>query len=104
MNVDVRRTAAGVVDIAVAGVIDLATAPDLKRVLFEALDDADTRTILVDLAEVSFCDSSGIATLDEAYGAAAERAMRLRVTNESPRVRRVLEIVGMLETLTQPLK
>ena len=55
---------------------------------------------VVDFDQVSFCDSSGIAVLDRAYGEARNACLTLRLLNPQPAVRRVLELVGILETLT----
>ncbi|MFD1364466.1 STAS domain-containing protein [Actinoplanes sichuanensis] len=40
----------------------------------KALDD-HLDAVLIDLSGITFCDSSGIAVLDEQYGAAADRGI-----------------------------
>lgn len=47
------------------GELDLSTASRLREPLLDKLDHA--RTVVVDLSEVSFIDSSGIAVLVEAW-------------------------------------
>ena len=88
---------AGVRVIAVAGELDIATAPKLCA----RLDASRTRSkprLLVDLTEVDFCDSTGLRAL---LGAASEvRAHGGRfaiVCPPSGDVARLLEIVGAAE-------
>ncbi|HEX2023085.1 MAG TPA: STAS domain-containing protein [Acidimicrobiales bacterium] len=78
----------------VTGEVDCYTAPTLQQRLFE-LVDGGSRHIVVDLAEVSFMDSQGLAAL-------VRTAVRLRplegqLTLRSPRpsVCKILEITGL---------
>jgi anti-anti-sigma factor len=102
VKTDSRSDADGVLTITVAGEVDMATVDHLTDALREAVIRSDATAIIVDFAEVTFCDSSGIAALDEAYGAATARPIRLRVINVRPAVRRVLEITGTFGALTAP--
>ena len=101
MKVTSHRHPDGRVEIAVDGELDMGTAPQLEKVVGEALADGRARAVTIDLADVPFCDSSGIAVLDHGYGAAADLGIRFRVTNVQPIVSRVLEIVGLLGSLTR---
>lgn len=100
--VESRKDADGVVRLAVAGEIDMVSVGDLRAVFPGVLADRGVTGIEVDFAEVSFCDSAGIRTLDEAYAMAAQRGVWFRLVNLRPSVRRVFEIVGVLEALTRP--
>ena len=102
MNVTSHRQPDGRVEIVVAGELDMATAPHLEKAVSAAVADEGTRAVLVDLAGVPFCDSSGIAVLDRGYGAASDLDIRFRVAHVQPMVRQVLEIVGLMRTLTGP--
>jgi anti-sigma B factor antagonist len=99
MNIT-ANTDAGVVHLHVAGELDMATADDLRKALHQAVTEPGTTKILVDFGEVGFCDSSGIEVLDRAYGEARDAGIGLRLVNPQPVVRRVLDLVGVLETLT----
>ena len=69
--------------VAVAGEIDLFTAPELKSALGEALESGRTR-IVVDLTDTTFMDSTGVKLLLRAYmahGAGAE-AVTLRAPSD----------------------
>ncbi|GAA1828099.1 STAS domain-containing protein [Luedemannella flava] len=82
--------------VAVNGELDLATAPDLAAAIDGQVEQGRVNVVL-DLADLSFCDSAGLRVfvryrrqLDEAGG-------RFLVAAPSPMVRRVLEISGLAE-------
>lgn len=102
MNIQSSTDHTGVVRVSAAGELDMATADDLSRALHDAIGHSATTTVVVDFAQVSFCDSSGIEVLDSAYGNAAARGISLHVTNLQSGVRRVLELTGLLDALTGP--
>ncbi|MFF1556391.1 STAS domain-containing protein [Streptomyces sp. NPDC058279] len=84
----------GRVTVAVAGEIDVATAPLLAEALHEALSDGATR-VEADFSEVSFCDCSGLNVLLRAERDARAGGRTLRVAGvRSPQVRRLLEMTG----------
>lgn len=102
MDISSVRPADGMIRIRPYGELDLDTAGDMQAIIRQAIGTTGVREVIVDLADVTFCDSSGIAAFDEEYAAAAGRGLRLRVTDPQPGVRRVLEIVGLLDPLTRP--
>ncbi|WP_410662167.1 STAS domain-containing protein [Amycolatopsis sp. lyj-84] len=61
-SVTVARPDGAQVVMAVAGEIDLTTSEDLKESFEEALEPVPGR-LVVDLEDVDFCDSTGLATL-----------------------------------------
>ncbi|MFC7531550.1 STAS domain-containing protein [Actinoplanes sp. GCM10030250] len=99
MSVTTARAAGGVIRLRVRGDIDLASSDLLLEAIDDALAEQDLQELLVDLAEVPFCDSTGIAALDKGYGAAAGRGVRFQITDPQPIVYRVLEIVGIRQAL-----
>jgi anti-sigma B factor antagonist len=82
------------VEVAIAGEMDLATTGPLGQALGLVLD-AKPVTVSLDVAEVSFLDSSGIRCLVGAAERAAEVGSHLVVRNPTPMVLRVLEICGV---------
>jgi anti-sigma B factor antagonist len=92
-----ERDEAGVHVIAVAGELDIATAPDLC-VRLDNSRMARRPRLLVDLSDVDFCDSTGLRAL---LGAASEvRAHGGRFAIVCPSdgdVARLLHIVGAAE-------
>lgn len=101
MIVSIERVGDGVVGLRVAGEIDMATVEDLIAAMTAAINMCTAGTLIVDLANVTFCDSSGIAAFDNAFFLAGWRGVRFRLVNPQPAVRRVLEITGVLDRLTQ---
>ena len=91
----------GVLRVEAAGEIDMATVDTLAKALHDAAQVPGVAHIVVDLDGVTFCDSSGVAALDEGYGAAQRRGITLRVVNLQRPVARVFELTGLL-SLTDP--
>lgn len=86
----------GVRTISVRGELDLSTAPDLESPLEEALDSGEG-SVLIDLSQCEFIDSTGIALIVRAWqrldGDGNGRA--LVICSQNDQVRRVLEITGL---------
>ena len=100
IDINTRVLPGAVMRVSVAGEIDLATMAELETGLAAAVGRKGAVRVEVDFAGVTFCDSTGIAALDQAYTAAAERSLSFRLINVQPAVARVLSIVGLLEALT----
>jgi anti-anti-sigma factor len=77
--------------IRVAGELDMATAPQLAFVLARC----DDKEVCVDLAEVTFLDSSGLAVLSRAHRRAAQREGEFTVQNAAPNVRKIFEVTNL---------
>ena len=58
------------------------------------------RVIVLDLAQVTRIDAAGVGELVRAFNLTAAVHGRLRVTNASPWVRKVLDRAGLLDLLT----
>jgi anti-anti-sigma factor len=86
------------IDVAITGEMDLATSEPLGRTLKRVLASKPVMMRL-DLAEVSFLDSSGIRCLVGVAERAAEVGSHLVVRNPTPMVLRVLEICGVDQLL-----
>jgi anti-sigma B factor antagonist len=85
--------------VTVSGELDLATAPELEA-LFEALEPTPPERVLVDLAAVTFLDSSGIRALVRANRRLTGLGVPLVVDAVSDAARQVLEISGVLDALS----
>jgi anti-anti-sigma factor len=79
----------------IVGEIDMGNAGQLREMLA-----GDVNDILIDCAELTFLDPSGIAVLAFESRRRELAGHRLRVRNVQPNVQRVLEIAGMLDELT----
>jgi anti-sigma B factor antagonist len=91
------RNGAVVALVALRGEIDVAEAPGVERRLADAL--AAGGPVIVDLREVTFIDSSGMAVLLRAAQAAARDAHELRLLRPGPPVMRTFQIAGLAERL-----
>jgi len=85
------------VRLAVVGEVDLATAPQLRSAVADAVA-AGSRVIDLDLEQVSFIDSTGLAGLLQAREAAAPLAV-VTVVEASRNVRRLLDLTGLATVL-----
>lgn len=79
------------------GEVDIATAPLLRKALDAVA--APTETVVVDLAGVTFLDSTGLGVLVGARRKMLPGGMRMLVVNASPSVLRVFEITGLVGPL-----
>jgi anti-anti-sigma factor len=80
--------------LAVAGEIDMSTAESFYE-RARALIDAKTSVLILDLGDVTFCDSLGVAALVRIYKYAVAAGCRLRLTNLRTHVAHILEISGL---------
>jgi anti-anti-sigma factor len=79
---------------AVAGELDLATAPELLAAV-EGLVALGRTRIVVDLAGLGFCDSSGLDALVRSLEAARVAGGCLALRAPQPPVARLLELSGL---------
>jgi anti-anti-sigma factor len=87
------------VRIRLVGELDLATVPELDRLLDELARHGHSR-LLIDLTGVRFMDSSGLASILRALHAARGNGHRLSVRRGSPQVQRLFELTGVVDRLT----
>lgn len=80
--------------VAVRGELDIASAPALRTELLGLLGP-HARRIVVDLSEVTFCDSSGLAVLVGASRRAWLLGGVLRLAAPAPPVTAVLRLTGL---------
>jgi anti-anti-sigma factor len=93
----------GVRVVTVRGELDLSTAPELEGPLKDALAGGES-SVLIDLTECEFIDSTGIAMIVRAWqqlDGDEERSSQLMIVNHNDQVQRVLEISGL--NLTIPI-
>ena len=81
-----------------AGELDMSTAPQLNAAIDRLAADGE-RHLLIDLTELTFCDSTGIAAFVRGDNRASAEGGWLRVTGASGRVERVLQMTGLAEVL-----
>jgi anti-anti-sigma factor len=84
----------GIRTFTVRGELDMSTAPDLERNLEPALTDSGA-SIMLDLSECEFIDSTGIALIVRAWQQLRREGGRLALCSHNLQVRRLLEITGV---------
>ncbi|WP_285777562.1 STAS domain-containing protein [Microtetraspora sp. NBRC 13810] len=88
------RSHAGHAIVAVAGEIDLYTAPRLQAEFTRLLEDGPAR-VVIDMSGVDFCDSTGMNVLLSALKRLKERGGALEVAAPRPAVRKILQVTGL---------
>jgi anti-sigma B factor antagonist len=82
--------------LSVGGDLDLNSAPELLRALTGLVDDGN-RSLVVDMAGVDFCDSSGLSVLVRIRNRLIDLGGTLALAAPTPIVQRVLEVSGLDE-------
>jgi len=90
-----KLDAATVVD--VSGDIDLYNSPEIRKALLEAIQDKSNQRVVVNLKEVRYVDSSGVASLVEGLKKARERNLRFILFGLSNAAREVLELSRLIK-------
>ncbi|BCY07588.1 STAS domain-containing protein [Actinoplanes sp. L3-i22] len=98
MRID-RSDEPGVVRLALHGELDLATADLLDRAVTAVLAEPPPQLVL-DLADLTFCDSAGLDALLTARAGAFARDVRLRAVGARGIVHRTMTVTGLLELLS----
>jgi anti-sigma B factor antagonist len=81
----------------VHGELDIATAPELVDLLNRLRHHG--HAVTMDLAEVTFMDSTGLTTLMDAQVQAEREGCSFAVTRPSQAVKRVFELAGVQRLL-----
>ncbi len=80
--------------IAVAGEIDISNADSLRNAIDLALEQP-TEAVVLDFAQVSYIDSTGIGVLVGAAHHAVDHGKRFACVNAQPGVMRVVQLLGV---------
>ncbi|WP_324290885.1 STAS domain-containing protein [Streptomyces sp. H27-S2] len=98
LTITSRDAATGPV-LEITGDLDYATAPDLRRAVDGLTLDAG-QLLLLDLAGLEFCDSSGITTLLAARNLATRHSAAIALAAVPANTARILRIVGLDRVFT----
>ncbi|NPV26257.1 MAG: anti-sigma F factor antagonist [Firmicutes bacterium] len=77
------------------GEMDLAVADQLRTEIDRRLDETPVRNLIIELANVSFMDSSGLGVLLGRYKRISRGGGKMALIRPQPQVRRVLELSGI---------
>ncbi len=90
----------GTVVVQVRGELDLATEAGLRSVLVDLATRVRPPSIVIDLAKLTFVDSTGIGALTAGYNAAIENRVGFLVRDLAPTVEKQLRIAGLYRHFT----
>lgn len=94
MSTKENLTAVQVPVIFVSGELDFHTAPQLRSKIL-AVFDGGAQSVVLDLGQLEFIDSSGLSVIIACFKRFQERGGELRLRSLTDRTRRVLEISGL---------
>lgn len=83
----------GALVIALAGDVDLESSPRARSVLLDCV--GQNRTVLVDMSAIAYIDSSGVASLVEAFQSARKAGSRFALVAVSDAALRVLQLARL---------
>ena len=90
----------GAVVVAIHGELDIYTAPGLRGLLHDIIEDQGNLTVVVDLARMTFIDSSGLSALVGALKSIRSRGGELTLANPTRGTLRAFEISGLNRIFT----
>ncbi len=86
--------------VGVRGELDTYTAPELRARLHEVIDVEGTRALQLELSEMTFVDSSGLAVFVDALKRVRQHGGTLTLHAPSRSTTKVLEISGLNKIFT----
>jgi anti-sigma B factor antagonist len=90
------RQAGSATIVDVKGDIDLYNSPEVRKVILEELKDKRTSRLVVNLSQVRYIDSSGVASLVEGLKISKSLGSRFMMYGLSPAAREVLELSRLI--------
>lgn len=94
MEIEVERIDQDAV-IKLSGRLDMNTSPDLRKAALRLYSKGKCKNLTVDFANVSYIDTSGLATLVEILVTAKEGCARLTLFGLNESVRYLLDVNGL---------
>jgi len=102
LSIETRRRGERESVIVLHGEFDYATAQEVRGAISAVLGPRDTDVIVVDLAGVTFLDSTGVGTLVVARRICADFNVAFRVSDPNPFISKLFTVVGVAEILGVP--
>ncbi len=94
-NGETSASRRGEVRVQIRGEVDLCVAPEIQADTDAAFATPGVERVVIDLAECTFIDSSGLHVLVAAAQTAQARGQTLRITGSHGVVQRVIELTGL---------
>jgi anti-anti-sigma factor len=89
------------VTLRLAGTATYHEAPELRQAVFEAIDRARGKNLVVELEEVVRMDTAALAVLVEALMVTKDGDPAVFLMHPNPSVRRVFRLAGLEDALTR---
>ena len=89
---------ADTVTVALHGEVDVATVDQVRVALADAIA-ARPRSVVVDMADLSFIDSTGLGALIFGFQRCRDEGIAFRLAHPSRGVRQILMLSGLLEVV-----
>jgi anti-sigma B factor antagonist len=89
-----EKQSGDVIVLAVDGEINFNSSPEFRKSFLKVLDSKNLK-VVVNLLNVAYVDSSGLATLVEAHQKIKSAGGKLKLTNLSPKVKGLFEITKL---------
>ena len=96
MNLQTRQ-AAGATVVDIVGDIDLYNSPEVRKVLLETLRGKNAQRVVVNLSNVKYIDSSGVASLVEGLKVSRTVNVKFVLYGLSHAAREVLELSRLIK-------
>jgi anti-anti-sigma factor len=90
-----QRTADGEAMVNLRGELDIATAERAHTYLRTVLDSDKKGKVILDLAELTFCDAAGLGVLAKLASHARQTGRSVRLVAPRPSLVRIMRITGM---------
>jgi anti-sigma B factor antagonist len=81
--------------IKLSGRLDMNTSPDLRKAALTLYTKGECKNLTIDFANVSYIDTSGLATLLEILVAAKDKCAQLALSNLKEKVRYLIDVNGL---------
>lgn len=99
MRIETKRFGKALV-VRCAGELDLASAPEFRRVVDGQLSEWEgLREVVLNLSQVTFVDSSGLGAILGRYKRIQQRQGRMVLVEVPPSLRKLLEFSGIFKLL-----
>ena len=88
----------GATIVALSGDVDLETSPAVRQGLLECMEKHDQ--VIVDMSQVNYIDSSGVASLVEAFQVSRKKGSSFALAHVSTAAMRVLSLARLDKVFT----
>lgn len=89
----------GVFIVRIEGELDLSSVNEFRQIVDQVLDNQSSKYLLMNLAKLTFIDSSGLGAILGRYKKVNLLGGKILVTNVKPQITRIFELSGLHKIL-----